>query len=170
MDEYYQEKQYVALVNQDDQIIGQAEKWQAHKENLLHRGFTLILTHQGQTIFQHRKHPVFDSYYDMSFSSHPLLRNNKIQSLEEAMADGLLREWQLKMSDLVTLPKLITKIYYQATDPQSHYSEHEIDYIYQAELKQLPEFNPQFAYGYTLTRTEPLAPWVKLILEKIRKA
>ena len=169
MNNYYCQQQFVVLVDENDQIIGQAEKWQAHKNKLLHRGFTLIMNYDQQTIFQYRRHPVFDKCYDMSFSSHQLISGDKIQSDKEAILMGLKREWNLEEVDLRSELKFISKINYQAHDPNSRYWEHEIDYIYQVELKKLPSVNPEYAYGFELQLQKPLAPWVEKILE-INKA
>lgn len=42
--------EYVILVDENDQEIGQAEKISAHEKNLLHRAFSIFIfrTHQGQ--------------------------------------------------------------------------------------------------------------------------
>ncbi len=182
---YYQQKQLIARVDKDDQIVSQFEKWEAHEKGILHRAFTAILTCEGQVIFQQRKHPAFDKVLDMTFSSHQLYYNNVLQTDLEAIGDSLKREWNLEKKDLVATPKMLGKIYYQAKDPNSIYTEHEVDYIYQVELKKLPVPNLEFAYGFDLLlqknlklvlseRSEskdlksnyPLAPWVKKIVEE----
>lgn len=205
---YYSKKQFIARVNKNDQIIGKVEKWKAHKEAILHRGFTMILIYNNQLVLQHRKHPVFNRVWDMSFSSHqvfsPLLssrvsptkgggsRGISLQTDLEAIYEALKREWNVdKKSGLKRQPKFLGKIYYRAKDPESQYSEHEIDYIYLAEIKNSPTPNEEFAYGFKLAskdeifnsclagslrcqagrRTQfstlnfPLAPWVKKIVK-----
>lgn len=181
---YYRQKQSIAHVNTDDRILDQVEKWEAHEKGILHRAFTVILTHVGQVILQQRKHPAFDKVLDMTFSSHQLYYNNVLQNDLEAITDSLKREWNLEKKDLVTSPKMLGKIYYQAKDPNSIYTEHEVDYIYEVELRKLPVPNPEFAYGFDLIPKKnlksnilksydpkvfppyPLAPWVKKIIEK----
>ena len=198
---YYQKKQYLAQVNKSDKILGRIEKWEAHKKGVLHRGYTLILKYKNQFVLQHRKHPVFDGVFDFSFSSHqiyvPLLssratlserreskesRGISLQSDLTAIYDGLKREWNLEKNDLKTEPKFLKKIYYQAKDPSSDYTEHEIDYIYTVELKKFPSPNFDFAYGFKLVKKLEIgnclpagkagklkikqAPWVKVILEE----
>ena len=215
--DYYKQKQFLAQVDKNDRILGKIEKWEAHKKGVLHRGYTCILIYKGSYIFQHRKHPVFDGVFDLSFSSHPLchpelarpsksegrsgisgsdskkqmlkraivlsdrerIQHDKIglQSMEEAIYEGLKREWNLKKGDLNQEPKFLKKIYYKAKEPNSDCAEHEIDYIYKVELKNLPSPNFDFAYGFSLVEknklltinyqllTPILAPWAKVIIE-----
>ena len=101
-----------------------------------------------------------------------------LQSMEEAIYEGLKREWNLKKEDLKHEPQFLKKIYYQANDPISDYIENEIDYIYKVELKGLPTPNFDFAYGFSLieknkilnskflTLNSIFAPWVKVIIEE----
>ncbi|OGK11280.1 hypothetical protein A2954_06155 [Candidatus Roizmanbacteria bacterium RIFCSPLOWO2_01_FULL_37_12] len=171
--DYYKEKQFIAQVDKKDKVIRNLEKWEAHKKGILHRGYTCILTFEDKIILQHRKHPVFDGVFDLSFSSHQLYTNGKLQSDEEAIYDGLKREWNLKKSDLKEKPQFIKKIYYKSKDPNSGYTEHEIDYIYIVELKNLPTPNYDFAYGFSLVDQKlitdyrlPFTPWVKVMLDE----
>jgi len=173
---HYQKKLYVARVNKDDKIINPVERWEAHKNSLLHRGFTAILIYENKIVFQHRKHLVFDGYYDMTFSSHQSFNGANLQNDLEAVYSNLSRECSIDRKDLLKQPVFINKVYYRAKDPKSEYSEHEIDYIYIAELKNKPDPNPEYAYGYELVERNslpdpsslphPLAPWVNKILEK----
>lgn len=170
---YYKQIQYLAEVDKDNNILGKIEKWQAHKNNILHRGFTAILYFQNQVILQHRKHPVFDKVYDFSFSSHQIYINDKLQDDTLAIYNGLKREWNLNIGDLIQPPEFITKFYYQAKDQNSQYFEHEIDYIYKVKLKKLPKPDLKYADGMeiidqskikALPQLFPnLAPWVKII-------
>ncbi|OGK24741.1 hypothetical protein A3F58_04390 [Candidatus Roizmanbacteria bacterium RIFCSPHIGHO2_12_FULL_37_9b] len=193
--DYYKQKQYIAKVDKNDKILGKIEKWEAHKKGLLHRGFTAILTFKNQFLLQHRKHPVFDGVFDLSFSSHqlylPPLSSRATLSLSKgsrgiflqdnltAIYAGLKREWNLDKKDLISQPKFLKKIYYKAKDPNSGYTEHEIDYIYSVELKKIPSPNYDFAYGFSLVEKKNflssnfqrltsniLAPWVKVMIEE----
>ncbi len=172
MMKYYQQKLFLAEVDKNDNIIGKIERWQAHRDGILHRGFTTILTYQNNIVLQHRKHPAFDGYFDLSFSSHQIYKNRKLQTDLEAIYETLEREWRVKNDDLVEEPKFLGKFYYKAKDPQSVFTEHEIDYIYKAELKNLPTPNFDFAYGFKLinklkTKNFRMAPWVKKIIKMI---
>lgn len=167
---YYQQKLFLAKVDNQDNIIGKIERWQAHKKGVLHRGFTTVLTYQDNFVLQHRKHLAFDGYFDLTFSSHPVYKKGKLQSDLEAIYETLKREWNVNKIGLVDEPKFLGKFYYKAKDPQSIYTEHEIDYIYQAEMKDLPTPNFDYAYDYSLMNKKQilksklhLAPWVQNI-------
>lgn len=177
---YYKQKLYIAKVDKNDNITGKVERWEAHKKAVLHRAFTVILTYKDSYILQHRKHPVFDGYFDLSFSSHQVYENSLLQDDLTAIYFTLQREWNLKKSDLVHAPKKIGSIYYKSKDPYSEFYDHEIDYIYQIELKKVPTPNYDFAYGFSLVKRENFlkskvyslsskifAPWVKTMTEQI---
>jgi len=173
--DYYEKKLYLARVDKDDNIIGKIERWKTHEKGILHRGFTIILYYQNQIVLQHRKHPAFDGFWDLTFSSHQIYKNEKLQTDLEAIYESLKREWNINKNDLIKKPKFLGKIYYQAKDPKSKYIEHEIDYIFSAELKNKPNPNPEFAYGYkTIDKFQisnfkfqiKFAPWVKKIINK----
>jgi len=172
---YYTEQQFLAQVDKNDKIIGRVERWQAHEKGILHRGFTVILYYQNQIVLQHRKHPAFDGFWDLTFSSHQIFKNNVLQTDLEAIYESLKREWNVNKNDLIKKPKYLGKFYYKARDPKSIYTEHEIDYIFSAELKNKPNPNPEFAYGYKLIDEFQIsnfkfqikmAPWVEIIINK----
>ncbi|MFA6532736.1 MAG: hypothetical protein WCT22_01935 [Patescibacteria group bacterium] len=172
--DYYKKELFLAEVDKNDNIIGKIEKWKAHKEGMLHRGFTTIFTYQNHIVLQHRKHPIFDGYFDLTFSSHQVYINEKLQTDLEAIYEALKREWNIDKAGLVEEPKFLDKFYYdKAKDPKSVFSEHEIDYIYQTELKSLPTPNPDYAYGFELVSKEEInkykiAPWVNEIVKMIK--
>ena len=180
MMDYYKKKLFLAQVDKNDNIIGKVERWKAHKEGVLHRGFTAILTYKDNIVLQHRKHLAFDGSIDLTFSSHQIYINEKLQTDLEAIYDSLKREWNLDKSGLVYEPKFMDKFYYKAKDPNSIFTEHEIDYIYVAELKNFPTPNLNFAYGYKLIDKSQIkdlklsgienlkiAPWVEEITKII---
>jgi len=170
--DYYKEKQWIAEVNEQDEVIGKIEKWEAHKKGILHRGYTAIITYNQQLVLQHRKHPVFDNVFDLSFSSHPIYLKNTLQEDVPAILNGLEREWGVHAEDVIDDITLIKKVQYKAFDDVSGNYEHEIDRIYSVELSKLPEANYDFAYGFfTLNKKNSdklfdvrlqslLAPWV----------
>ena len=173
--DYYKEMQDLAVVDQEDNIIGKMEKWEAHKKGVLHRAYTAILQYEDSIILQHRKHPVFDDVYDLSFSSHQIYKNDSLQTNEEALYEGLEREWGIEKFEIRNL-KFINKIYYKAKDEKSEFFDHEIDYIYLIEVNTMPKANLDYAYGQKMIQKANiiseikklqlnLAPWVEKILE-----
>jgi len=174
--DYYKQKQYLAQVDTENKIVGKIEKWEAHKKGILHRGYTAILTVGDNIILQHRKHPVFDNVFDLSFSSHQVYSKDILQDDISAIYEGLFREWLIKKEEIVGVPLFLRTIYYKEKDIKSGYTEHEIDYIYYVELKKIPSFSPYFAYGITTVKKSeiqsaihtlsfPVAPWVRELLK-----
>lgn len=172
--DYYKKKLFLAEVDKNDNVIEKIERWKAHKEGILHRGFTAVLTYENRIVIQHRKHLAFDGFYDVTFSSHQIFDNDVLQTDLEAIGQTLKREWNIDRSGLTGTPKFLNKFYYKAKDPNSIFTEHEIDYIYQAGLKNPPSPNLDFAYGYFIMNKEQIlksellfAPWVKDIINMI---
>jgi len=177
-DSYYQKQLFLAQVDKNDQIIGPVERWLAHKEGILHRGFTAILTFGDSVLLQHRKHIAFDDMWDLTFSSHQLFQDGQLEPDINAISNALEREWNVGKEDLNGEPVFQGKVYYQAKDPKSIFTEHEIDYVYSANLTKLPKPNLDFAYGFDLIKVNngeiiseltkyALAPWVEEIVKNI---
>lgn len=143
---YYQRKIFLAQADENDNIIQPVERWQAHEKGILHRGFTAVLKFENKIFLQHRRHPAFDGYWDLTFSSHQIYKDGILQPDREAIYEALEREWDLKCKEVADFIRL-GKIYYKAKDPQSIYTEHEYDYIYSVVLKISPKPNPKYAYG-----------------------
>lgn len=174
---YFDQTQYIAQVDKDDNIIGQIEKWEAHKKGILHRAFTVAIIFENQILLQHRKHPVFDMVFDTTISSHQIFDGDKLQSDEEAVLNTLQREWSITENDLLIKPQLKGVLYYQAKDSMSEYVEHEMCHIFSCSIKELKLPNLEFAYGFSLQKVEDikkqsnqlyplLAPWVQKTFEE----
>ncbi len=170
-------KQLVVAVNREDEVAGEVERWQVHRQGILHRGFTVALLFNNKLILQHRKHPAFDGYFDLSFSSHQLFIDGHLQSSHEAIDAALRREWDIRREDLLDKIEHKGNFIYRAQDPKSKFIEHEIDYFYLAKINHLPTVNYDFAYGYYLIDRKrltndssplfkALAPWAKIIIKK----
>ena len=175
--QYYSQTLLLAEVDKDDIILRPVERWKAHKEGILHRGFTVIMMLHGKYLLQHRKNPVFDNTWDFSFSSHPLYENNTLISDAQAIQRSLEREWNINPNMIINDPQLLGKVYYKAKDPKSEFTEHEIDYVYSLHLKEVPAQNLEYSYGYELIDGGPnletrlseyaLTPWVQAIFQEI---
>lgn len=173
--DYYKKKLYVAAVDRKGRVVDKVERWQAHEKGILHRGFTAALFYQEQVILQHRKHPVFNGVYDLTCSSHPYYKGDILQPTEEAVFQTLKREWNIGQKDLVSPLLDRGTTYYKAKDPMSIYLEHEVCFLFVANMKRLPTPNHDFAYGFSLMPTkliadnrQPIArsfaPWVPPLL------
>ena len=176
MIDYYKQKQIIARVDKKGEVIGQIEKWEAHKKGILHKALTVALLYKGQYIVQHRKHLAFDGVFDVTSSSHQLFKNGDLQTTEEAAYECLKREWNLDKKGLGEI-KNLGAIYYKAKDPKSQFSEHEMCEVLIAEVKKIPIPNYGLSYGFFLLTKQKLidkngrfykrlAPWVKKMIEE----
>ena len=170
-------KQMIATCDKNGNIKGEIERWEAHEEGILHRAFTLALIYKDSYILQHRKHACFNGVFDITSSSHQLMSNGKLEDTIESARKCLFREWKIRRSDILGEFKHKGAIYYEAPDPKSIYTEHEICDILEVRVRKIPEPNYEFAYGSSLaTKVElanrksriysMLAPWVKVAIKK----
>ena len=173
---HYKKTLFIPQVNEQDEVTGKVERWEAHEKGILHRGFTVGLIYEGQMVCQHRKHPVFDGFVDLTASSHQFYEGEQLQDPIIAVENCLGREWNIKKPDLRTGISLKGKVIYDSK--HGNYIEHEVCHLYLAEINKLPELNLEFSYGFSLIPVKQfddyeanpmlrgLAPWV---LEMIMK-
>lgn len=174
---YYKNQQFIASVDNNGNVIGKIEKWEAHRVGVLHSGFTIIVFFNEFLIIQHRKHPAFDGSFDTTISSHRLFINGRLQDTIDAVYQALNRELNIEKSDLISKPKKIGFVYYKAKDPKSEFTEHEIDDVLMVKVKKVPAPYFDFAYGFSLVKKKEitnqkgriynnLAPWSIAMLKK----
>lgn len=172
---YYSDRQLIGKVDRKGNVIGEIEKWAAHKTGALHKGFSVVLFYNEKIILQHRKHPAFDGVLDLTISSHPLFINGRLQTTQEAALQAIKREW--KDVELSGEIKNTGFVYYKSKDPKSIYTEHEICDILIVKLKSIPTPNFDYAYGFSLVSKEDLkneksriyenlSPWSKKVVDK----
>jgi isopentenyl-diphosphate delta-isomerase len=173
---YYKQKQLIAKVDEKGNVLGEIEKWEAHKNGILHKAITVTIFFNNKLIIQHRRHPAFDKTYDVTSSSHQLFIKGKLQTSEDTAKDCLKREWNLNEDQYSNL-KNLGSIYYKAKDPNSEFTEHEICDVLTVEVNSKPEPNLDFSYDALLVSLEELknkdsrifknlAPWVKVMIEE----
>jgi len=174
--DYYSLKQFIAQVDAQGTHRKPVEKWKAHREGILHSGFTVALYYKNSLILQHRKHPAFDRYVDLTCSSHPIYINSTLQDEKDAVYDTLAREWNLHRSQVSNLVKKGSFIY-EAMDPKSKLIEHEIFSIFTGITDCIPYPNFEYAYGFSLVPLSVLkheesilfshlTPWAKETLKR----
>jgi len=168
--DYYEKKIYIPAVNENDEIQGRIERWEAHEKSILHRGFTIGVRYSGAFICQHRKHPLFDGYLDLTASSHPMYACDRLISSREMLLPTLKREWGIEPGELLFEPESRGAVLYESRD--GAYAEHEVCELFIAEIDYLPDYNPDFAHGRyflegdEMLEKENLAPWVRAFMEE----
>jgi len=171
---YYSDQQLIAKVDQEGNVIGKIDKWEAHKKGVLHKGFSIVLIYNDMILLQHRKHPAFDGVLDLTISSHPLFIDSKLQSTEDAALQAINREF--KNVELDGEIRILGFVYYKAKDPKSIYTEHEVCDLLIVKLKSIPTPNFDYAYGFSFVTKEELknkksriyenlSPWSKKVLD-----
>ncbi len=176
MNNHYTTTLYIPQVNENDEIVGKIERWEAHEKGMLHRGFTVGLLYEDGMVCQHRKHPVFDGFIDLTASSHQFYEGEKLQEAKTAVLNCLEREWGIMQKDLAGEIDLAGKVIYDSK--HGNYIEHEVCHLYIARINRLPLVNPEYSYGYSVIPlahlNEPdvnpglrgLAPWVSEMIMK----
>lgn len=174
---YYNQKQTIARVDKNGNVLGKIEKWQAHKKGILHWGYAAVLVYKNYFIIQHRKHPAFDGVLDLSFASHQIFKRGKVDETVSAFYEDLKREWGLTKNDLNGSIKKLGYVYYKSKDSKSIYTEHEYCDVLIVKVNKLPQPNLEYAYGYSLVTKdelynkksriyENLSPWGKKIVDQ----
>lgn len=92
-------KQTLLLVDNQDRFLGKyANRLDCHKTpGLHHRAFvTMLFNYNGEVLLQKRKHQLFGNLWDLTCASHPVHRNGKDESYEEAAVRALKTEMGIK--------------------------------------------------------------------------
>ena len=128
--------EYVVLVNEQDQVLGQLEKIEAHELGLLHRAFSVLLFNdRGELLLQQRAAHKYHS---------PLLWTNTCCSHQRPNETTLMAaERRLKEEMGMSAPmQTAFKFQYKATLDQ-WLTEHELDHVLFGYTNQDPNINPE---------------------------
>jgi len=164
----------IPRVNKKGVITGHIERWEAHRNGILHKAFSVVLLFRNQFILQIRKHRVFDCVIDVTASSHPEIAQGGVEHEEKAILRCLKREWHINSEEIHTL-KSVGSIYYKSPDSRSEFIEHEYCTFYTAHVDKMIFPNYEFAYGYVLINKDyfkknsqslRFAPWVEKAFQK----
>ncbi|MFO0703649.1 MAG: hypothetical protein U0525_02905 [Patescibacteria group bacterium] len=175
-DAFYKKELFICQVDKDDKIIGPVERWKAHRENILHRAISVVVYYEDKVFVQHRKHPLFDGYFDITIASHQFFENGKAQDDISSVYQNLLREWNVTRNDLKKDPEFIGKIYYMSPDWDTEFHEQEFDYFYKVDLKDMKLPIMDYCYGFSLLPLDEIkkgkhgilphvTPWTKKAIE-----
>ncbi len=134
-------KEFVILVNSQDEEIGTMPKMEAHEKAVLHRAFSIfIMNSKGETMLQQRAAHKYHS---------PLLWTNTCcshQRLGESNIQAGTRRLQEEMGFITPLKELFSFTYKAAFD--NGLTEHELDHVMMGEYENNPVIN-----------TEEVADW-----------
>jgi len=186
-------KEYCAITDRDDKIIGFSPKGECHKmikikEGMLHRAFSIFLFNKnGHLLLQQRADEkiTFPGYWTNTCCSHPIKTPNN-EELEDLDQIGVKRAASRKLIHEmgISLPvdafSFITRIHYVG-ESDSEWGEHEIDYILFAQQDEVDPtiFNKNEVKAAKLVTPEQLremiaqasrkeiklTPWFALVVE-----
>lgn len=167
----------LVLVDELDNIIGFDIKENCHLGyGKLHRGFVIFLFDENNKILiqkRSEKKPLYNGFWDASVASHPLKKQEGIESYEVAGKRRLTEE--LGIYEDVQLKRVLDYVYYA---PFGKYSEREFCVLlvgtYNGEIYPNPDEVADYKY-LSIRDLEneieknPYTPWFKIAFEKFLK-
>lgn len=143
------------LVNENDDVLGEMEKLEAHQKGLLHRAVSVLVFNQkGEWLLQQRADHKYHSpgLWSNTCCSHPLPGENT----ESAAKRRLLEEMGLNLE----LKKAFHFIY--KIEFNNGLTEHELDHVFIAESEKNPVINPEEAKNFRWIGDDELKRELKL--------
>ena len=164
-------KEFVILVDEQDNDIGVMEKIKAHQEGLLHRAFSVfIFNHKDELLLQQRSLSKYHSagLWTNTCCSHP--RPN--ETVKDAANRRLFEEMGMSC-DL----RIKTNFIYK-TSFENGLIEHELDYVLIGSTNQNPHINKEEVENYKwmsiadikkdiISNPNQYTSWFKIALEKV---
>ena len=162
-------KEFVVLVDQNDQKLGLMEKQQAHVAGLLHRAFSVfIFNSKGELMIQQRAANKYHSptLWTNTCCSHP--------REDETYKQAAHRRLQEEMGFDCDLDFKFSFIYKAHLD--NNLTEHELDHVFFGTFNEEPNLNPEEVMAYRWVELEDLkkdietnpqnyTAWFKIIFE-----
>lgn len=164
-------KEFVVLVDEKDQEIGQMEKMEAHEKGLLHRAFSVFLFNaKGEMLLQQRAKSKYHS---------PLLWTNTCCShprVKESNSEAAHRRLDEEMGMTSEMKHAFHFLYHVKLD--KGLTEHELDHVFIGHTNNLPIINPEEVEAYKFIdipsliqdvkiHPENYTEWFKICLEEV---
>lgn len=164
----------VILVDEQDNILGEMEKMEAHEKGLLHRAFSVfVFNNSNQLLLQRRALNKYHSggLWTNTCCSHP--------RKGEKLIDAGMRRLQEEMGFTTSLKEQFSFIYYAKLD--QGLIEHELDHVLFGRFNELTAFNTEEVMDAKFVELKELeeniianpqlyTEWFKIIFERSRKA
>lgn len=162
-------KEFVILVDEQNNELGAMEKQEAHEKAVLHRAFSVfVFNSTGELLLQQR---ALDKYHSAGLWTNTCCSHPRMGEQTKDAASRRLRE---EMGFETPLEEKGTFIYKAAFD--NGLTEHELDFIYTGIYDQNPEINKQEVNDYRwlslnevqqdiATYPEKYTAWFKIILQ-----
>ncbi len=158
-------KEKIVLVNEQDKIIGEAEKLTAHQEGLLHRAFSVFVYRLNsecklELLLQKRQMSKYHSggLWTNTCCSHPMPG--------EPLNEAALRRLQQEMGLSLPFLTLLGKFYYHIQF-ENGLSEHEWDYVFIGQWQgEMISVNPEEAQDFRWETLEQIVQDLKVYPER----
>ena len=168
-------KEFVVLVDDQDNVLGTMEKMDAHKQGCLHRAISILLFDQDHRMLLQKRASTkyhWPNIWSNAVCSHP--REGETYSaaahrrLPEELGITADLEWQFSFI-------------YKATDDVSALHEHELDHVFFGQIEEAPSnVNPKEVGAVKWIERESLEKevaynpdqysfWFKIILQEIEQ-
>lgn len=166
-------KEFVILVDEQDQEIGLMEKMEAHEKGVLHRAFSVfVFNDQGQFLLQQRAFSKYHSggLWTNTCCSHP--------RKGETVLEAATRRLQEEMGFVVPLEAQFSFIYFRELD--NDLIEHELDHVVFGKFNGVPAINQDEVASYKYVDKNELiedmkanptnyTEWFKICFEEVLK-
>jgi len=144
----------VILVDEQDRVLGEMPKLEAHEKGVLHRAFSVfIFNDKGETMLQRRADSKYHSpgLWSNTCCSHPRLGETNIQAGE--------RRLQEELGFTVPLKESFSFIY--KAKFSNGLTEHELDYVLLGKYNGQPKLNSEEVSEWKWVALEDLTDWIK---------
>mmetsp|Transcript_10184 Transcript_10184/g.11822 ORF Transcript_10184/g.11822 Transcript_10184/m.11822 type:complete len:175 (-) Transcript_10184:57-581(-) len=151
--------EYVILVDENDQEVGQMEKMEAHEKALLHRAFSIFLFNdQNELLLQQRAHSKYHSggLWTNTCCSHPRAG----ESVLEASNRRLMEEMGIEAK----MQPQFHFVYRAELD--NDLTEHELDHVVFGTFNGEPEINPDEVAAWKYVSMKEIEEDMKVNPEK----
>ena len=163
-------KEFVVLLNENDEPQGLMEKIEAHEKALLHRAFFVFVNNdKGEIMLQQR---ALSKYHSPGLWTNTCCSHQR--DGEQNLAAGKRRLME-EMGFETPLKELFSFVY--KADMGNGLTEHEFDHVMQGEFNELPNINPEEVASWKWMLPDDIkkdiekqpdlyTPWFKIIFEK----
>ena len=149
------DKEYVVLVDENDEPIGTMEKMEAHVKGVLHSAFSVfIFNHKGELMLQQRALSKYHSpgLWTNTCCSHPREGEKPLDAAHRRMVEEMGFDCEFEEAFTFT---------YKA-DVGQGLTEHEFDHVFIGHADKTPEINPEEVNDWKYMKLEDIKTDMKL--------
>lgn len=163
----------VILVNENDEVLGEMEKMEAHRKGVLHRAISvLVFNSKGEWLLQQRAAHKYHSslLWSNTACTHPMIGEDTIISAHRRLKEEMGMQSPLKKA---------FSFQYKA-ELDGDMIEHELDHVFIGNTENVPKVNPEEVESYRYISTTDLeseittnpnefTEWFKILFDMVKK-